>query len=633
MALVIGTLVAVSWAADGPSGAIGALKVGPHPRLLLGADFAQRIARQAAGDRRCAALRDRVMRAADLILTLPPLERKLQGKRLLFVSRAARERVGTLALAYRMSGDRKYLDAAAGTLRTVCAFADFNPSHFLDVAEMSAALGIGYDWLAADLSDADKALIRAAIVDKCLKPSFPKKPHWWVKGMNNWNQVCHGGLVLGALAIADEEPELARRVVDRAVDGLPVAMKLYAPNGAYPEGVGYWGYGTTYNALALGAMETALGQDFGLAQTPGFLKTADYHLHLIGPSGRAFSYCDGSETYNTPSPAMFYLARRLGRPELLHHEWPLLDGRTRTPVTAKNFDEDWLMLAWYPGPQKESTDLPTHYDGSGGITPVATHRSGWDAGATFVGIKGGSAGSSHGHMDVGSFCLDADGVRWASDLGMQDYNSLETRKIDLWNMKQTSQRWQVYRLGPGPHNILTLDAQPQRVDGHAPITKTTANETIVDLSAVYAGQFMSARRGVQLRPDRSVRLQDELRTPPADKIRRPTTAPATATQAGEQRVRWAMLTTADVTPDGNHAVLRQGGKTLQLRVISPAGAVVRVESTQPPHDYDAPNPGTRLVTFEVTLPPNQSATLAVDFVPGEAADASKALPLVPLEKW
>jgi hypothetical protein len=32
------------------------------------------------------------------------------------------------------------------------AFSDWNPSHFLDVAEMTAALAIGYDWLYEEVS-------------------------------------------------------------------------------------------------------------------------------------------------------------------------------------------------------------------------------------------------------------------------------------------------------------------------------------------------------------------------------------------------------------------------------------------------------------------------------------------------
>ena len=65
--------------------------------------------------------------------------------------------------------------------------------------------------------------------------------------------------------------------------------------------------------------------------------------------------------------------------------------------------------------------------------------------------------SSHSHCAQGSFYFESDGVAWAADLGMQNYNSLESRGVDLWNMKQAGQRWEVFRIGPWSHNILTLD--------------------------------------------------------------------------------------------------------------------------------------------------------------------------------
>ena len=44
--------------------------------------------------------------------------------------------------------------------------------------------------------------------------------------------------------------------------------------------------------------------------------------------------------------------------------------------------------------------------------------------ASFLGVKGGMPKYNHGHMDVGSFVFDADGVRWAEDLGSQNYHSI-----------------------------------------------------------------------------------------------------------------------------------------------------------------------------------------------------------------
>jgi hypothetical protein len=87
--------------------------------------------------------------------------------------------------------------------------------------------------------------------------------------------VCNGGITVGALAIAESEPALAAQLIARAVNTVPVSMHEYVPDGAYPEGPGYWAYGTTYNVILISALQSVLGTDFGLAKQPGFLATAD----------------------------------------------------------------------------------------------------------------------------------------------------------------------------------------------------------------------------------------------------------------------------------------------------------------------------------------------------------------------
>ena len=176
------------------------------------------------------------------MLTEPPVEHKLIGPRLLDKSRKALRRISTLAGLYRLDGNKEWAERARKEMLAAAAFPDWNPSHFLDVAEMSTALGLGYDWLYAYLSAEDRATIRTALVEKGLKPGMDvyKKGGWWTKAKHNWNQVCNGGLTIGALAIADEEPELARAIVTQGRASIPLAMASFAPDGGWAEGPGYW---------------------------------------------------------------------------------------------------------------------------------------------------------------------------------------------------------------------------------------------------------------------------------------------------------------------------------------------------------------------------------------------------------
>lgn len=209
------------------------------------------------------------------------------------MSREVLDRVSTLAMAYRLFGDQKYLDRAVDELRAVCAFEDWNPSHFLDVAEMSMAVATGYDWLYGDLDEATRREIAAALRKNGLDASRQVK--WWIKARNNWNQVCHASILAAALALAEENPAETARFAQRAIDCLPIAMAAYAPKGNFPEGPGYWSYATEYNVLALKLLEGALGNDFGLASLPGFRETAHNLDFVTGLSGKLFNYADSGD--------------------------------------------------------------------------------------------------------------------------------------------------------------------------------------------------------------------------------------------------------------------------------------------------------------------------------------------------
>ena len=95
---------------------------------------------------------------------------------------------------------------------------------------------------------------------------------------------------------------------------------------------------------------------------------------------------------------------------------------------------------------------------------VALIRTGWDKGEGFyVGIKGGTASANHAHMDAGSFVFEAQGVRWAQDLGMQEYYSLEKEGVRLRNGDQDGQRWDVFRYNNFVHN--TFDGIRRKAPG------------------------------------------------------------------------------------------------------------------------------------------------------------------------
>lgn len=554
---------------------------------------------------------------AEGLLEAEPVKREKVGKRLLGVSRTCLQRVMSLSFAYRLTGEKSYLARAEREMVAAANFEDWNPSHFLDVAEMTTALAIGYDWLYNDLDADARDTIRQAIIDKGLRTSL--EGGWWVTTDNNWNQVCHGGLTLGALAVLEDEPDLAKQIIARGLKNLPRAMHEYEPDGVYPEGPSYWKYGTTYNVILIDALESVLGTDFGLADRAGFMRSADFYMQASGPTGLFFNFSDCG-TRGGVAPAMYWFAERRQDPSLLWRERQELAAFVRDePGTGASLGRTFPMLLIWSGKQGEPTDPGAlHWKGDG-RTPIALHRSGWGIDDTYLGIKGGSPSTNHAHMDTGSFVLDMNGVRWAVDLGSQSYNSLESKGIGIWGKKQDSERWTVFRLNNFSHNTLVVDDQLQRVDGHAPITHFSDSPSnpfsIVDMTPVYEGQLKQAHRGFRLQ-SKAVLVQDELQSTDHDTT-----------------VRWGMATRAHVElhKDGS-ATLSDSDKTLTLRVLAPKNVKLSlIDMETPPRDYDAANPDTRMIAVEIEIPASSSETLAVYL----AADPEQkdAPAIVPLADW
>jgi hypothetical protein len=467
---------------------------------------------------------------------------------------------------------------------------------------MTMGMAIGYDWLYPKLSEVSRKTIREAIVTKGIYPSLDPKYNSWLGSSNNWNQVCNAGITFGSLAVWEEHPQLAKSMVERAIKSIPISMDEYKPDGAYPEGYGYWGYGTSFNVMFLSAVEKVFGTDFGLNNTPGFLQTSWFMENMKAVSSLSFNWGDAGQGSGL-QPAMFWLAQKNNDPTLLWNEKFYL-----AQVDYGRFTGDRLIPAvmiWGKEmPLAKVTEPKSLVYKGQGANPVCMMRTSWsDKNAIFLGFKAGSASVNHGHMDIGSFVMESDGTRWATDFGMQDYESLESKGIALFGRTQDAQRWTVFRLNNRAHNTLTVDDQLQLVKGYAKIDKYSDQQDFMfaqsDLSTVYENQLASVKRGAAIVDKKYVVVRDEL----------------VATDKATT-IRWTMLTSATVVLKGNKILLSKEGNTLTLQVSSPSTIKMKTWSTTPTTTYDAPNTGKTLVGFEITLKPKQKQTIQVLLVPG-----------------
>ncbi len=225
-------------------------------------------------------------------------------------------------------------------------------------------------------------------------------------------------------------------------------------------------------------------------------------------------------------------------------------------------------------------------------------------------------------MDIGSFVLDADGVRWSLDLGSEGYHGIESRGMNLWGRNQDSDRWTIFRQSNAGHSTLVIDGKLQRAAGHGTIVSFSGNSafahTVVDMDPVYEGQARTTRRGVALLPSREVLIQDEL----------------TGLEPGS-RVRWGMITRGTLGQSADSTMLlRQRNRQLSLCCLTPDSTWQVIDVSRPMNEWDSPNRDTRMVAFECVAPDNGKLTLAVLATPGTCRQSVKeTLTISPLDSW
>ena len=497
----------------------------------------------------------------------PLLTRQMQGRRLLAVSREMLYRMNILAMVYRIEKDPVVLQRIDDEVKAVCNFSDWNPSHYLDVAEMSLAIAIAIDWAGDALPKATVDLAKNSLIEKGIKPSYPQDAlPGWVRGTNNWNQVCNGGMIAASIIIADKDPELAASTIRRSLDGMPNALVQYGPDGLYPEGATYWGYGTSFSVVTSSMLESAFGTDFGIAAYPAFVESADFRLLNVAPSGMYYNFADCGDTGGkTGDITLAWFAQHMGNPLYLERDKFLMapEAMGKLPRLAG------AGLVWLSQFEiKKTTKLPLAWKGDG-INPVVIFRgSDEDPRQYYFGGKGGRATVSHGNMDAGSFIFELDGVRWVVDPGNQDYHEIEKTGFNLWASCQDCQRWSLLTKNNYGHSTITVNDALHINNAFAPISEYKDGEkpeATIDMSKIFGGLLESAQRKFVKEDNISLLIEDKFRLSDSTKL-----------------ITWQLITTAEVQILKGGAILRLDGKQLHLKNLSHPELSVSVISLDPP---------------------------------------------------
>jgi len=557
-----------------------------HPRLIVTEDKFRSISEEIKKEKN---ERDRVIdniytkvkATADSYLGAEPPSYQLDGVRLLNVAGEVEGRILNLAMMYNITKyidvetADKYAEAARKNMLAAANFTDWNPYHFLDVATMAGGLAFGYDWLYNWMTEkgytADMAVVRQALINNGFTPAMNDyngttyrtsqytndgraRSFLWnsESNVNNWRFVIGGGLGIAALAIVDELEgdclAMAEKVLSQSLLDIRPAISMFAPEGAYSEGLGYWAYANKYYHYLIGSLQTATGTDFGYADAPGLKKTTEFLLAMNGPVS-TFNYHDASrskksiptqtiawakyfENYALAVPRINLILKGGGNvQDFLYYDKCFIASEEKKPVSDALFKEVGIFAA-----RSDDTDE-----------------------ALWIGFHADSPipGAPHAHNDVGSFVLDAMGQNFFLDLGPDDYN-LENYSGGIYRTRAEGHNTIVINPSEHKYSDGTNDYYDQRYGAFATIDDCVIKErgsfAKSNLTDVYADDVLSAWRGVKLDNERrTVTVQDEI------------------VMKESSEFYWFAHTDADVQideTDGRTAFLTKNGRTLVAQIVT-----------------------------------------------------------------
>lgn len=377
-------------------------------------------------------------------------------------SQSIGEKIVNLAFAYQVTGNITYAMLGYELLTGLAEWDHWGPGHFLNCADSAQRYAVSYDWLynaIVELETSEDPAIVAlreeneygyskqvvadglywnglyagytTIFEKKLPENrvhpelttgqiLPGTTHGytsWSRATQNWNCVCNCGIILSALALLDETDATRISHVDAMLtecyDGLINAgLDCYAPDGSYPEGSGYWEYGTLQFFKTIAAFKSACGTDFNLFSAPGIDKTCYYAIHIVSNDTYRFGYHDDGGAGELDSSWYIMVGEGLGDEGVIQ----LRMNKIRNGMNLQYGD----LFYW----NKEYVDseyvLPKSYFMEGIDTFVI--RDEWEKGSLYTGLHGGENQENHGHIDAGTFIYVNDGIYWFCELGAENYN-------------------------------------------------------------------------------------------------------------------------------------------------------------------------------------------------------------------
>ncbi len=598
-----------------------------HPSVMADKSDFDRIKELAKTDAYVKKVVDDLIAQADVVLKQKLLTYKFDDSiRTLNTARQLESRMQLVGFAYQMTGDRKYAQYALDSLKQLADFPDLNPVHIIDSGSYGVGIAIAYDWCYDAFTEEERKSI-CENVQRLYLSVFPAGfygripaksvtnndlticmvgiSHKWISNFNTW--VNSGGVAM-AIAFMNDYPEICSDFLSNSIRSLEYTMKGLYPQGAWVESSNYWYHVSRSLMYVCSSLENVYETDFNLLSFPGTEETAITNMVIRSMIGN-YNYHDAAEEKIYANHPMAYFGKRFNQREIL---------AARRATVEKSFDErmgdvdTYVADVLFYDPTvsvDEIVKLPK-VKVSEGVELFSVHGDYTDYDSLFFASQAGPVTAYHVHNDNGDFVFDLNGVRWASALGSEDYNSSLPEN-------------QKYRKRPEGHNTVVINNSEeynQLADTYNPVIKSEEGEggayAVYDMSSSYADAD-SFKRGFYIGDNfRTLTVRDEIKL-----------------NKDNSEIYWFMHTTAEACVlDEKTVVLSKDQESiiLQFETDAEISEVSIMDAaplpSSPQGEGQTKNTGFRKVA--IRLEASDDVTLTV-----RIAEAEGAVMNTPIDQW
>ncbi|MDR1480237.1 MAG: heparinase II/III-family protein [Planctomycetaceae bacterium] len=331
-------------------------------------------------------------------------------------------RLAVFVLAECIENKGRFIVSLEELIRSICAEPSWTlPAHDLGAAvydgkaihvdlvsaDTSVELGLAVTWLGDKLSPEIRKLIRDNVERRTFQPyeqavkSGNNGRNWWIVGNNNWNSVCHAGVVGAALTLIDD-PVRRAWYVAASEKFMEHFFSGFTPDGYCSEGIGYWNYGFGHFVELAEIVYQVTGGNVDFLTMPKVRNCALFGFRMEVASGLFAAFADCSVDAKPNASLLKYLSRRLefGFAEYEKYQDKLSNLKATgvfcfpNSVTNKTSEVSSNLTPL--------NELRTEFSDAGVL--IFRPRSGETKQLAVV-CKGGHNAEHHNHNDIGSFTV------------------------------------------------------------------------------------------------------------------------------------------------------------------------------------------------------------------------------------